>query len=144
MMARPLKKIADELQEAWRKYERLDFGKFFRGAIETDGYQKLARAARKGSPQDRRNLATLQREMCALPMANFLKLSAELKAAVDEIADQPLPMGTSSVSKQPLSGPLSGPLNGAMHAVLSEVKVRSALDLALEIEGRENFTKLGD
>jgi len=99
-MARPLMQIADDLQAAWRKYQSVDLGKFLRDAIETAGYQKLALGAHKGNFRDRRNLLKLQIEMCALPMKNFLDRLTELQAAVGEIANQPLPMGTSSVSKQ--------------------------------------------
>ena len=124
-MARALTKIAEELDEAWREWQCADLVKLVRDATETDGYQKIARAARKGGRQDRLNLLKLQSGLGTLLGEKFRSLLREMHEAAEKIANEPLPIGHSTVSKQFMQ---AAPTNGAQPD-LSRFDVPAALEV---------------
>jgi hypothetical protein len=102
---RPLKKIIEETMETWREVHSMDLQKFVRDAMQTDGYRKLVSAVRTGGLRaDRQNLLKVHSELGGLLMEKFQRLFAELRAAVEEVANEQMPMGSSSVSKIFLNG----------------------------------------
>ncbi len=116
---RRLTEITDDIEAAMKdwsaSHEKLA------GDVSLDGLRKNSDAWRRGSD-------------------NVLKLLKELQGRLDEIADQPLPIGYSHVSKQFLEG---APTNGAMHSGVGSFDAAAAL-AALEQDqrNRETFNRL--
>lgn len=103
---RPLTEVAADLIDAFAKWH--------------DAIEKLAGA----------DAASLRKNTAAIGNSSNIALNAlaELRARLNQIANEPLPQGTSSVSKCFLE---DAPTNGAMHAAVPSIEASLELQAAL-------------